>query len=194
MQPKAQRRGSERPARAPAARAARRYVLPRLPGHLIRRLQQAAVSILLDEFDAEGSDLTPVQYAALFAISAYPRIDQASLAGLIAYDQATIGGVIDRLESKGLISRSVSSHDRRLRQLVTRSAGENLLDRLGPATERAQERILGPLTPAERRIFTLLLSKLVIGNNEESRAPMRPVTRSAVPGRNGRRPRADAKA
>jgi hypothetical protein len=36
------------------------------PGYYIRRLQQIAVAIFLEETQAQG--ITPVQYAALFAV------------------------------------------------------------------------------------------------------------------------------
>ncbi|MCA0451745.1 MAG: MarR family transcriptional regulator, partial [Proteobacteria bacterium] len=81
------------------------------PGHLARRFQQIAVSVFMAEAEAAGYDLTPVQYAALAAVAANKGIDQATLAGLIAYDRTTIGGVVDRLEQKGLVSRRVSKED-----------------------------------------------------------------------------------
>ena len=65
-----------------------------LPGHLIRRLHQISVSTFTAETAAEGFDLTQVQYAALFTLRGHPGIDQATLAGLIAYDRVTIGGVV----------------------------------------------------------------------------------------------------
>ena len=40
------------------------------PGHLIRRLQQIAVAIFMDE--SKAFDITPVQYAALLAIDLHP--------------------------------------------------------------------------------------------------------------------------
>ncbi len=68
-----------------------------MPGHLARRFQQIAVAVFLAEVEDAGFDLTPVQYAALAAISTNPGIDQVTLAGLIAYDRTTITGVVDRL-------------------------------------------------------------------------------------------------
>ena len=50
---------------------------------------------------AAGFVLTSVQFAALDAIAQQPAIDQATLAATISFDRATIGGVIERLESKG---------------------------------------------------------------------------------------------
>ena len=48
------------------------------PGHLIRRLQQFAVALFMDE--TQGQDLTPVQFAALAAAHRQPGMDQRTLA------------------------------------------------------------------------------------------------------------------
>ena len=72
-----------------------------MPGHLIRRLHQISVSVFTSQAAGAGFDVTPVQFAALSTIEAYPAIDQAGLARLIAYDRVTIGGVVDRLVQKG---------------------------------------------------------------------------------------------
>lgn len=102
-------------------------VLVMLPGYLIRRLQQVAVSIFFAHVQNAGHELTPVQYGALLALRHYPNIDQASLAGIIAYDRATIGGVIDRLEKKDLLSRKQSATDKRSRRLAITPNGRKLL-------------------------------------------------------------------
>jgi MarR family transcriptional regulator, temperature-dependent positive regulator of motility len=145
------------------------------PGHLIRRLQQAAVSLFHDAARSSGLEITPVQYAALRAIETYPKIDQATLAGVIAYDRATIGGVADRLESKGLVRRTLSPGDRRVRLLAIEAAGSRLLKKLEPTVRDVQDRILEPLTPEERAEFLRLLVKLADANNVHSRAPLRPI-------------------
>lgn len=158
---------------APATRES--FALYRMPGHLIRRLQQVAVSLFFEEVEPAGFDLTPVQFAALRAILHHPGIDQASLAGVIAYDRATIGGVLDRLEAKGLVRRAVSKTDRRVRQLTLQPAGLKLLGIIDPLIARVQDRILDPLEPEEREIFLKILLKLADANNERSRAPLRPL-------------------
>ena len=88
-----------------------------MAGHLIRRLHQRSTQAFALRTQAAGFDLTSVQFAALDAIQAHPASDQASIAELIAYDRATIGGVIDRLEQKGWVHRVVSAKDRRAREL-----------------------------------------------------------------------------
>lgn len=139
------------------------------PGYLIRRLQQIAVGIFLEETQAHG--ITPVQYAALYAAWRQPGLDQRTLAGTIGFDTSTIGGVIDRLERRDLIRRQASPTDRRVRLLQVTEAGAALLDEVIPAMMTAQQRILAPLPVAERPQFLAMLRTLVDGNNGLSRAP-----------------------
>lgn len=147
-----------------------------LPGHLIRRLHQISVSAFSSETVAEGVDLTPVQYAALTVLRERPGVDQATLAGLIAYDRVTIGGVISRLEARGLVERAVSGTDRRARTLKLTKSGADLLDVLEEAVLRAQDLMLRGLTPGERGIFVELLRKATDAGNEISRAPLKPIS------------------
>ena len=72
---------------------------------------------------------------------------------------ATIGGVVDRLEQKGLLRREVSAEDRRARRLSLTPAGQRLLSRLRPVVEALQAEILAPLTRAEQAAFLALAQK-----------------------------------
>jgi len=143
------------------------------PGHLARRFQQIAVAVFAAEAEAAGYDLTPVQYAALAAVKAHKGIDQATLAGLIAYDRTTIGGVVDRLEQKGLVSRRVSKEDRRARVLEITTAGKRTLTGIEPAVAAAQKAMLRGLDASESAQLLRLLRKAIDASNELSRAPMR---------------------
>jgi DNA-binding MarR family transcriptional regulator len=140
-----------------------------LPGHCIRRMQQIAVAIFLQEVGS--SSVTPVQYAALQTVADQPGIDQRSLARRIGLDTSTIASVIDRLETRGLLLRAVSPTDRRTRLLTVTAEGRVLLQEVLPAMRRAQERMLEPLPPAQRAEFMRMLRVLVEANNELSRAP-----------------------
>ena len=132
--------------------------LHRMPGHHIRRLQQVAVRLFSEE---AGADLTPVQYAALFAIAQRPGVGQAQLAALIGYDRATIGGVIDRLEQKKWVGRVASAEDRRVNLLTITDEGRDALARATPSVRRAQERMMEPLEPGEREAFERMCLKML---------------------------------
>lgn len=141
------------------------------PGHLIRRLQQIAVALFMAE--ARDFDVTPVQYAALLAISLHPGIDQTALVNIIAFDRSTIGDVVGRLVTKRLIKRTTGERDGRTKVLQVTPAGEQLLREIEPRVRAAQRHILAPLTASERTAFTKMLRKLVHLNNEYSRVPRR---------------------
>lgn len=130
-----------------------------MAGHLIRRLHQQSTQVFQAQTQAAGFDLTSVQFAALDAIAEQPGIDQASLAATISFDRATIGGVIDRLEQKGLVQRLVSAQDRRARQLHLTPGGRQLLSACRPVVEALQDEILAALSPRERASFLALASK-----------------------------------
>lgn len=144
-----------------------------MPGHLARRFQQIAVAVFQSEMAAIGCDLTPVQYAALVAIRARPMIDQATLAGEIAFDRTTITGVVDRLENKGLITRQVNAKDRRARELVITAEGQVMLDHIAPAVNSAQALMTRGLSSEETTHLIHLLRKAIDAANELSRAPQR---------------------
>ena len=143
-----------------------------MAGHLIRRLHQISVAVFTDRMAREGLDLTPVQFAAMSILAEQPGLDQATLAGLIAYDRATLGGVVDRLEAKGLIDRRVSEKDRRARVLRLTAAGEALHAAAHPIAAELQHDILSGLTAEEREEMVRLLGKATQSGNAKSRAPL----------------------
>lgn len=146
--------------------------LDELPGYHIRRLHQIAVAIFLQEAEPQG--VTPVQFAALQTLANVPGIDQRTLAKSIGLDTSTTGGVVDRLEARGLLVRNSNPNDRRVRLLTLTDEGQALLREAIPAMLRVQRRILEPLPAAERKEFVRMLRTLVVANNALSRAPSEP--------------------
>lgn len=132
------------------------------PGHLIRRAQQIAVSIFAEQLSS--ADITPVQFAILNALLDSPGIDQVSLAKRVAFDPATSGSVIGRLEAKGWVVRKTDPNDRRRKLLVVTREGVQALGLVQADVARIQEKILSPLTPQEQGQFVQLLSRLVQGH------------------------------
>ena len=139
-----------------------------MAGHLIRRLNQISTHVFSDHMQEAGFDLTSVQFAAMDAIAAYPGIDQAGVAAKIAYDRATIGGVIDRLEQKGYVARTVSKRDRRAREVRLTKKGAQAYKAILPIIRSLQDDVLTGLSKAERTAFLKLAAK-VIANAEPER-------------------------
>jgi MarR family transcriptional regulator, temperature-dependent positive regulator of motility len=143
------------------------YEVSHYPGHLTRRLHQSNVAAFDAAMRSVGAHLTPVQFAALQAIRSFPHIDQTCLAREIAYDRVTTGGVVDRLEGKGLVKRVGSPRDRRTWLLELTSDGEAQLARVLPVVREVEDGILSALEPAERVLFLGMLKKLVRAKDAE---------------------------
>jgi DNA-binding MarR family transcriptional regulator len=133
------------------------------PGHLIRRAHQVAVAVFMEETGEH--DVTPVQFAILNALIDDPGEDQVTLAGKVAFDPATFGSVIGRLEAKGWVRREPAAADRRRKLLWVTPEGQGAAVAMKRAVTRAQRRILGPLRPAEQEQLIVLLDKLVRGHD-----------------------------
>jgi DNA-binding MarR family transcriptional regulator len=135
------------------------------PGHLIRRAQQIAVGIFAECLS--DSDITPVQFAILNALRDTPDIDQVTLAKRVAFDPATSGSVIGRLEAKGWLARQAHATDRRRKLLVITPVGIEALAGMQTAVAEVQTRILAPLNGAEQKQFVELLARLVAGHEAQ---------------------------
>lgn len=130
-----------------------------MAGHLVRRLHQISTLVFNTAVQDAGFDLTSVQFAAMDAIRSNPGVDQARIAALIAYDRATIGGVIDRLERKGLVLRTVSRRDKRAREVRLSKDGTAVFEAMLPVVHDLQSAILPGLSEAEQRQFLALANK-----------------------------------
>ena len=140
------------------------------PGFLIRRAQQIAVSLFLEETGPLG--ITNTQYGILLVLKNRPGIDQITLAKLLGLDRSTTGMVLGKLEKAGLIGRQVEKDDRRRRTLALTTAGARMLDSLAEPARRAQKRVLSAFNTEEQTAFLRLLDKFVGKFNGSTRVPI----------------------
>ena len=129
------------------------------PGHLIRRAQQLAVAIFMEETASFGA--TPVQFAILNALMDDPGEDQITLSSRVAFDPATFGSVVGRIEDKGWVTRKADPADKRRKLLWITAEGEKVALSMKRAVAKAQQRIVAPLNADERAQLSVLLGKLV---------------------------------
>lgn len=164
----AQKRGNNRRSEG-AAGGTGRSILWSRPGFLVRRLHQIHVAIFFEE--CAGQNITPVQFGVLSVLMENPGLDQITVAAKVGIDRTNVAEVIGRLEKRGLLTRQVNPADKRGRLVTLTPAGQDFVLSNRAAVERAQERLLAPLTPAEREQMVDLLSRLAEANNELGRAP-----------------------
>ena len=107
--------------------------------------------------------LSPAQCHVLHLIEPDRPLPMGQLAETLACDASNVTGLVDRLESRGLVRRLPSTADRRVKVLVLTRTGSRLrallldrmtappaaLERLSPREQRALERILTRLLESE---------------------------------------------
>ncbi len=141
------------------------------PGFLVRRLHQIHVAMFLEE--CAGETITPVQFGLLSILAEMPGLDQITLGAELGIDRTNVADVLDRLERRGLLTRIVNPRDRRMKLATLTSRGKAYVRRNEPSMRRAQERLLAPLAPGDRKIFMKLLRRLAEGNNRSGRTRLR---------------------
>jgi len=106
---------------------------------------------------AKEFGLTLQQLAALRNLIPGERIPMSALAEALSCDAATVTGVVDKLEARGLVRRSASV-DRRVRLLETTARGGELRQKM-LARLREPTPWIGALDPDEQEHLRGLLRK-----------------------------------
>ena len=126
-----------------------------LLGYRLRLAQQA----VFRDFAASVPGLSPGRVGLLIFIDANPGVAQSRLAEAAERDRSTMVGVLDQLESRGLVERR-RGKDRRTNGLWLTRAGRTLLARALRSIARHEERIAARLSGAERRQLLELLGRI----------------------------------
>jgi DNA-binding MarR family transcriptional regulator len=105
-------------------------------------------------------ELSPAQCHVLHLIEPGRPMPMGRLAQTLACDASNVTGLVDRLESRGLVRRSPSASDRRVKVLDLTAKGSRLRDLLLDRMT-APPASLQRLTPAEQRALVRILARLL---------------------------------
>jgi DNA-binding MarR family transcriptional regulator len=106
-------------------------------------------------------DLTPAQGHALRIIDPDRPVPMSTLAEALVCDASNVTGIVDKLESRGLIARQGADHDRRVKQLAVTERGRRIRDKLVGAIMTPPPAVLALPTDV-RSLLTDLLRKLLV--------------------------------
>lgn len=112
--------------------------------------------------DAGLADLRDWLVLALISGDGTPRT-QLEIATQLGIDKSTLVPLLDRLERDGLIIRSTSERDRRVRIPQATPAGIKVVKEVAIARDAAINDRLAAIPPAERASFHATLWKIVEG-------------------------------
>jgi DNA-binding MarR family transcriptional regulator len=125
-------------------------------------------------------DLTPMQGHALRVLDPEHPVAMGTLADSLACDASNVTGIVDKLESRGLIARQAGDHDRRIKVLAVTAEGRKLRDRL---SARAMEppAVVNTMPAVARRRLAEVLQAVI--DERDAAAALAATTRSAAKAR-----------
>ena len=107
-------------------------------------------------------EMSAAQYIVMANLAGPGELKSASdLCKGISYDAGAMTRMLDRLESKGLIRRSRSAHDRRLVHLELTEEGRSAYPRMRDIAMTVANRLLRGFTKSEARQLEGLLNRML---------------------------------
>ena len=115
-------------------------------------------------------DVTPVQAHVLMYLHQHGgQAPQRELTEFLRAKPSTVNGVLDRMEEKGLVRRSVIGEDARRRLITLADKGREQQSRFTESFLANEEAMVRGFSPAERETLLELLERIVENLKEELR-------------------------
>jgi MarR family transcriptional regulator, lower aerobic nicotinate degradation pathway regulator len=130
-----------------------------MPTWLISRLYAHSHRLLVEGFASAG--VRGYHYRLLAALEEFGPASQAALGRRTSIDRSDVVAVLNDLAARGLIERSPDPDDRRRNVITITPAGTEQLKALDQVVAGVQERLLAPLSPADRTRLVGLLTRLL---------------------------------
>ncbi len=114
-------------------------------------------------------DVTPAQTHVLLYLQQHGgRVPQHELAEFLRVKPSTVNGVLDRMEEKGLVRRSVSGSDARRRLITLTEKGAEQQALFQQSVLDVEEAMVRGFTQEERETLCALLDRVIQNLKEES--------------------------
>ncbi|MGH2938815.1 MAG: MarR family winged helix-turn-helix transcriptional regulator [Solirubrobacterales bacterium] len=126
-------------------------------------LLHAATERMAIGFDRAAAEigLTDVRdWLVLAALDDGEQRTQAQLGQIVCVDKTTLIAVLDRLEERKLIARTVSSSDRRVRIPRITAAGRRMFAKFATVRDEIEGRALEGVGSEERQLLLTLLARI----------------------------------
>lgn len=112
-------------------------------------------------------DITPEQWSVLLMIVDREGINQKEVAASTAKDQPTTARIVELLQKKGFITKSMSPSDRRAFLLFATQEGHELIEQTIQLEQQTVEAAVAGLTPSQIEELRSML-EMIYHNTEKS--------------------------
>ena len=129
-----------------------------LPSWLLGRAAARGRALVAEALAAE--DMKMWHHVVLSAVRDLAPVAQADLGRGVRLDPKDLVGILNDLQSAGLVLREPDPADRRKNAVSLTDEGARLLKRCEKVARQANDELLAPLSPAERAQFMDLLIRI----------------------------------
>lgn len=145
--------------------------LPQLPfmndldahlGYLLRRVSNQVSGEFARSLKARS--ISVAEWVVLSRIASEPGITSGELTGGSSLTRGAISKIVEKLESKGLVSRASIEGDARVKKLFMTDKGADILPQLVKIADDNDRRFFDGLTDGEQQVLRRLLHKLSEAN------------------------------
>lgn len=117
---------------------------------------------------ARALGMTRAQWVILARLSRQPGLSQNEMAAICEVEPITVGRLIDRLESRGMVERRPDPTDRRIRRLHLLPAAQPVLDEIARYREEQYDVILSGVDGPMRDLLVDALLQIKNNLNTET--------------------------
>lgn len=101
-------------------------------------------------------DLARSQYVMLYHLHAQTKLSATELAERMTVEPATLSGIVDTLQTKGLVERVEHSDDKRRKNILLTDAGRELLLQIPPPGPEVEAVLFENISPSDVEAFKKL--------------------------------------
>lgn len=132
------------------------HFAPYLMNRIMHRYNQSLQTAMAEQ----GLSISKMR--AVAALAANGPLTVNTLTVYAVSEQSTMSRTLDQLEYDGLIHRSTSESDSRVRVIQLTSAGRKIYQRIWPKMQAAEEALFKDLSDDQRDAFVETLSKVLL--------------------------------
>lgn len=88
------------------------------------------------------------------------KLTQRDLAGRIGIEEATLAGVLDRLQADGWIERKTSAHDRRCKTVHLRARSKKVLSKIFETAHALRQELIADIPPSQLETCMQVLARI----------------------------------
>jgi DNA-binding MarR family transcriptional regulator len=112
----------------------------------------------------EAMDVTVAEWVVMRQLFDHEAMVPSDLAAAVDLTRGAVSKLVDRLDAKGLVARSISKEDKRFQSVALTARGRAMVPELAVLADQNDDQFFGHMTPLEKVALRSLLQDLAKRN------------------------------